>query len=230
MNRIAGVDGCHGGWICVIAGASVESQKFDTFSDLAEEVEAMIIAVDIPIGLADRGRRQCDDAARRRLGPMRGRSVFPAPIRALLRATTWKDANALSRSLQQKGIPQQSWAICKKIREVDDVLHARPELRERIVEVHPEVSFAEWAGAPLLASKKSREGAALRRALLEQQFPGAFEKIRAAHPRKSDVADDDIADALAALWTAQRVARGMARSLPPEPPLDETGLPMRIVR
>jgi predicted RNase H-like nuclease len=113
--------------------------------------------------------------------------------------------------------------------EVDDVLQARPELRERIVEVHPEVSFAEWAGEPLLASKKSRDGAALRRALLEQQFPGAFEKIRAAHSRKSDVGDDDIADALAALWTAQRIAYGTERSLQPEPPLDETGLPMRIV-
>ena len=41
--------------------------------------------------------------------------------------------------------------------------------------------------------------------------------------------DDDIQDAIAALWTAHRLARGEAKSLPEHPPTDSTGLPMRIV-
>ena len=40
---------------------------------------------------------------------------------------------------------------------------------------------------------------------------------------------DDLYDALAALWTARRIKRGIAETLPEEPSADEHGLPMRIV-
>jgi predicted RNase H-like nuclease len=43
------------------------------------------------------------------------------------------------------------------------------------------------------------------------------------------VADDDILDAFAALWTAERITSGVAVTLPENKPLDSTGLPMRIV-
>ena len=46
---------------------------------------------------------------------------------------------------------------------------------------------------------------------------------------KQELADDDIIDAIAGLWTAHRVADGTAETLPDSPPLDETGLPMEIV-
>ncbi|MFL5635521.1 MAG: DUF429 domain-containing protein, partial [Gemmatimonadaceae bacterium] len=45
-----------------------------------------------------------------------------------------------------------------------------------------------------------------------------------------DAADDDILDAFAALWTAERVARGAAITLPhADPPMDSVGLPMRML-
>ena len=40
---------------------------------------------------------------------------------------------------------------------------------------------------------------------------------------------NDILDAIATLWTAHRILDGMAETLPPSPPQDEAGLPMRIV-
>ena len=46
---------------------------------------------------------------------------------------------------------------------------------------------------------------------------------------KKDVADDDILDAFAALWTATRIFEGRARSLPERPPIDAAGLLMRIL-
>lgn len=51
--------------------------------------------IDVPIGLPDRGARECDKAARRRLGPSRGSSVFPAPIRRILAATSYIEACAI---------------------------------------------------------------------------------------------------------------------------------------
>ncbi len=43
------------------------------------------------------------------------------------------------------------------------------------------------------------------------------------------IAGVDGYDALAALWTARRIKRGIAETLPEEPSVDERGLPMRIV-
>ena len=46
--------------------------------------------------------------------------------------------------------------------------------------------------------------------------------------RRSQVGDDDILDAFAALWSAERLLRGEAITLPVEPELDATGLAMEI--
>ena len=42
------------------------------------------VLVDIPIGLPDSGRRECDLAARKLLGPRRGTSVFTGARRPAL--------------------------------------------------------------------------------------------------------------------------------------------------
>jgi predicted RNase H-like nuclease len=47
-------------------------------------------------------------------------------------------------------------------------------------------------------------------------------------PRK-DVQVNDLLDAFAAPWTAERIARGKAETLPPVPPRDPVGLRMEIV-
>lgn len=189
-----------------------------------------LVAIDIPIGLTERGARACDVAARQRLGPTRGTSVFPAPIRPVLAASSYAEANAISRQNQNLGISQQAWAIYPKIRELDALLQSRPALCERIVEIHPEVSFCHWnGGVPIVAGKRTPDGAAMRRALLDAHFgANAFTEARRRHSR-ADVADDDIADAFAALWTAERIVRGESISYPAAQLRDATGLPMRIV-
>jgi predicted RNase H-like nuclease len=113
---------------------------------------------------------------------------------------------------------------------MDDWLRSSKKDRSRVREVHPEVSF--WAmrgGHAFQESKKSREGRAARRATIERCLEaGVFERARAGY-RKKDVADDDILDAFAALWTAERIERGLAKTLPEHPPRDSRGLPMQIV-
>jgi predicted RNase H-like nuclease len=106
-----------------------------------------------------------------------------------------------------------------------------PSLRERVVEVHPEVSFCLWNGGRAMRhSKKRAEGRAERRALIDAVWPGAVERLRArlnGSGRRYGI--DDLYDALAALWSARRVRAGTARTLPDDPPTDRFGLPMRIV-
>jgi len=232
MPNIVGVDGCPAGWVALIEQtetASITAHVFLKFRDLALALDAAIIAIDIPIGLTECHARQCDVLARRRLGPLRGRSVFPAPIRPALQAPTDAAAKAASMAAQQKGISQQALAIYPKIREVDDFLHANATLRSRVVEVHPELTFSTWKGAPILPSKKKAEGHAIRRKLIETDFgPLAFESARDQIERRH-ASNDDIADAFAALWTARRIISGTSQTLPPDPPIDRQGLPMRMV-
>ena len=75
--------------------------------------------------------------------------------------------------------------------------------------------------------KASGFGFVERFRLVDQRFPGAAENIRGEF-RGSDVADDDILDALAALWTAIRLASNFAVRIGPEIANDERGLAMNI--
>lgn len=231
MTNLAGVDGCPAGWIAVVENSetrSIVATVFDNFARLAT-IDAAVIAIDIPIGLTDRDARHCDVLARKHLGPKRGTSVFPAPIRPALHAASYEEAKATSLAVQNKGISKQGWAIYPKICEIDDALRASAGLRARVFEVHPEVTFSEWSGAPIIQPKRKAAGRAIRRILIDDYFgPLAFESARASVARR-DAADDDLADAFAALWTARRIFAGTAQSLPDTPPIDRAGLPMRMM-
>lgn len=219
-TRIAGVDGCRRGWIAVVKdGAAIEPRVCESDGELVALFgECAVVAIDIPIGLSD-GPRFCDQNARQFLGK-RASSVFPAPPRSLLKVQDYADANRLSRQLQQRGISKQCWAIVPKVAQIDRILQKRHELRSRVREVHPEVSFTAWAKAEL-PSKHSAEGAAVRRALVAARY-GELPPL----PR--GVREDDLLDAFAALWTAERIFEGRATPLGDEH-RDVTGLPMRIV-
>jgi len=233
MPNIAGLDGCKSGWIAVyrrLNESAIESRVVTSIEELFASISDLtVVAIDIPIGLTDSGPRACDVMARREIGPRRS-SVFPAPIRAVIEALTYDDANRISRERQNKGMSKQSFAICPKIGAIDKELRSSTAMRDRVFEVHPEVSFRAWnGGAPMMHPKKTLDGGRDRLQLVSVYFGvDAFDLVRAAHPQR-DVADDDILDAFAGLWTAERIVGDDSRTLPAQPPVDVEGLPMRIV-
>lgn len=225
LTRIAGVDGCRAGWIAMVKdGASIEPRLCASDEELlALFSTCAVVAIDIPIGLAENGPRSCDHHARRFLG-RRASSVFPAPLRPLLALRDFAEANRVSRDLQKRGISKQGFAIVPKVAQIDRLLQRHRQLRGRVYEVHPEVSFAAWNGhEPIAASKHSKEGLAARRELAMAHFG---EDVLLSIPKHAG--EDDVLDALAALWTAERILAGRARDLG-DARLDLTGLPMRIV-
>ena len=235
LKLVAGVDGCRCGWFYTrraLDGPCLKSGVFQSAEELLASVrELAVLAIDIPIGLTEAGRRACDDDARKLLGWPRRNSVFPAPVRAALVARTREEASTITFAKDGRKVGTQAWAIYPKIREIDEALRALPPARRcRVVEVHPEVCFWAWQGGkPMLLSKKVREGRAKREQLVARHFGArVFAEARARFLKK-DVASDDILDAFAALWTAERIARGEARCLPERPPRDAVRLPMRIV-
>ncbi len=232
---LMGIDGCRAGWIVAASDVALSTLAFDLVPDLEPVIARVeraggVIAIDIPIGLRDGGARDCDRAARRRLGRPRGSSVFPAPCRAALRALDYRQACALSRRAAGVALSRQCFAIIGKIREVD--ARMTPARQAFVREVHPELVFAvlDGRGRGLVESKKTGAGERVRRRLLRGVAPdfdpGA---VRAALGR-SGVTRDDVIDAVACLVAARRVAHGAMLVLPEGTvPRDARGLRMEIV-
>jgi predicted RNase H-like nuclease len=210
---LCGSDGArHEQWITLgTQGTHLSAALFPGAKDLAG-LGADRHLIDIPIGLPAAGPRLAEQDARSLLGSPRASSVFPAPVRAVLGAKSQSQASLIGRSIDGRGVSAQTYSILARIAAVDSIMS--PLLQARLREAHPELSFAAWAGAPMLASKKTPSGRAARRALVDSFFgPSAFPFVRALFPRAL-VRDDDILDAFACLWSSIRLARGTASVLP----------------
>jgi predicted RNase H-like nuclease len=225
------VDGCRGGWLVISAPGlpcAPGQLRWRVLEGLGPALDApglALTAVDMPVGLAGAGPRLCDQEARRLLGPRRS-SVFPAPPRPCLAATTYAEACDLSAAASGRKLSRQAYNLLPRIRQLDQWLQANPAAWPRVREVHPELAFRQWnGGVPMAAAKKTEAGARQRAALVEAWLPGSAAAIRDSL-RRSVAADDDILDALACLWSAARLLRGEALTLGGDP--DGTGLPMRI--
>jgi predicted RNase H-like nuclease len=228
---LCGVDGCPAGWLSVSLDDKGEMPVARIFPDAAEllhDAAERLVAIDIPIGLPSNGVRRCDMEARAILGPRKS-SVFPAPLRCTLLAPSYEEACAASAGACGKRLSRQTYEILPRIRQVDTLLRERPTLVQIVYEVHPEVCFCHWnARKAMRHPKQSGFGFLERFRLAEQAFPGAAENIRNTIPRKQ-ASDDDILDALAALWTARRIRAGTAQRLGNPPEWDEQGLPMQML-
>jgi predicted RNase H-like nuclease len=125
-------------------------------------------------------------------------------------------------------LTRQAFGILRKIEEVDALLSPHPELQEMVREIHPELSFAVWNGGRPMKSRKSRvAGRFERERLVEGRWPGQRVKL-VQQLQDSAYKPDDLNDALAALWTAERIHSGTARRVPAEPPCDRLGLKMEM--
>jgi predicted RNase H-like nuclease len=175
----------------------------------------------LPIGLPDAGRRQADVLARKPAGP-RWASVFMTPVRAALEEDDYAAATAMNHKLAGEGISRQAHGLRAKILQVDQWVRHAPH---RVVEIHPEVSFAGPAGTALDVSKSTWAGVARRRRLLAGAGIVLAEDLGLAG-EKAGV--DDVLDAAVAAWTARRVADGQAQPMPQPPEKFSDGPPCAI--
>ena len=230
-----GIDGCRAGWFFVREQqGSLDFGVAPTIDDLMRTVSIpATVFIDIPIGLHEHNGepRGCDTAARKLLGWRRSSSVFPAPIRDVLSAANYADANAMSKTLAGKGLSRQAFGLIPKIREVDDWLANRRDRRMTLREVHPELSFCALNGGVAMAhSKKTADGLVERMTLLGTRLSQAQSVVDGAMARylRKHVACDDIVDALVVLVTAMTPSDRLATA-PASPLIDPTGLAMEIV-
>jgi predicted RNase H-like nuclease len=206
--RVAGVDGTKGGWVAIVledGGFAADYFLRPIETEFGELADAEVIAVDIPIEF---GPRQADIAARPYL---RGAAstVFTTPARELLERPFGPG----------RGLSAQAHALGPRIVHVTEL--ARSD--SRLYEVHPEVSFRAMNEERPLGYRKNSAGGALERIELLRRQGIEVTRLGPA----AAVPLDDVLDAAAAAWSAQRIATGKARSLPDPPELVD-GRPIAI--
>lgn len=231
--RVAiGIDGCADGWLFFrfegeAATFGVRERVIDILR--GEPADACVL-IDMPIGLRGRGKqeRRCDVEVRASLGPRRA-SVFAAPLRPVLKAGSYADANAQQKRLSGRGLSKQAWNILPKIRELDELLQAEPQARQMLREAHPELLFAGLAGGPMSHAKKTRSGFTERMTILSIMHPHAEALIASAFLAHGgfEAARDDVVDAFVLALCARRPTQLV--SVPAEPEADPKGLPMQMV-
>ncbi|GAB5406367.1 MAG: DUF429 domain-containing protein [Aureliella sp.] len=213
---VVGVDGWNKKWVAV----ELHDGKFhgiyiaETLAEIAQRSEYEVIGIDVPIGLVDAPPRKADAAARELLQTRRS-SVFDAPPAFCLsqEVATYSDANRISKETLGRGISAQAFALMSNIREADSV--ARDDVR--VFEVHPELSFTAMNNQrPMPYPKKSWSGLVDRIKALASHDIHLPDPLDGNDPRSSAgrAGADDILDAAAVAWSAQRIAAGKAIALP----------------
>jgi predicted RNase H-like nuclease len=228
-GQVLGVDACRTGWAGIaLSGGQARAYFAPGIQELADRAAAdgplLVIAIDIPVGLPDAGRRSADVLARKEL-KARWPSLFITPVRTAVEAADYQAAAAENRRLAGEGLSRQAFALRAKILDVDQWLQVGSPAPVRVVEAHPELSFAAMAGAPLRSRKSTWAGAVQRRTLLAREGI-VLEGDLGLAGEQAGV--DDVLDAAAAAWTARRVSQGSARCLPPSPEVFSDGLPAAI--
>jgi predicted RNase H-like nuclease len=202
-KRVAGVDACPGGWAVAIwhPDGAVDLLRIASFDETLR-LDVAAIGADIPIGAPELPPRAADREARGYVGA-RASSVFPTPPRSVLDAPDYATALRRHRGLTGTGLSKQAFSLCRRMLEVEP--HALTD--ERIIEVHPEVSFRELAGQPLGHPKTTAKGREERQLLLARAGI-----VLPPLPRGLPVVD--ALDAAVTAWTAARWARGEAWPFP----------------
>ncbi|HEY8565974.1 MAG TPA: DUF429 domain-containing protein [Beijerinckiaceae bacterium] len=237
---IAGVDGCPKGWVVALSPADDVSRPvvrvLPRLADLFDGPEApQVTAIDMPLGLPDRvgpGGRGPEAIVRGLIGARRS-SVFSVPSRAAVEAPDYPSACAAARATSDppRAVSKQCFHLFPKIRELDALLRACPELRAKVFEAHPELSFRRLNGDRPLAEPKKLAGRGhpageAERVRLLAAGGIAPEALDARPPRGA--ARDDLLDALANLLTARRILQGKAQPHPDPPGCDAHGLRVAI--
>lgn len=227
-----GVQGCKAGWIAVHEhGGDFDFVVEKNFSDLARRFPRAFVGVNMPIGLADEGDRQCDTLARERLGE-RAAVILDPPLRPMLAAETREDAAARRKGMDGKTLDDKDWERLRKVREVDEMIRKDENLRGRIYEVHPELSFAHLNyGKPLPSDIDTPEGReeriqALVSAWRREWIDEMLARIEKDYP--GEVTPADLINAIACLWSIQRVLSDQAAWVGDLSVRDGAGLPMAI--
>tara|TARA_A100001011_G_scaffold386539_1_gene462574 strand:- start:551 stop:1099 length:549 start_codon:yes stop_codon:yes gene_type:complete len=165
----------------------------------------------MPTGLEiNKPNRSCDIAARKFLGP-RSSTIFSPPCQDAIYSKNYDEAKATNLKKTGKSVSKQSWFLSKKIIETKNFIESDSKLD--LKEGHPECSFTQISGAPILENKKTMKGIFKRLDILNKlnfDLPRLVEML----PKNVNIGIDDLLDAAILCWTASRFFNGNIKTFP----------------
>tara|TARA_R110002126_G_scaffold53886_2_gene145941 strand:- start:1675 stop:2382 length:708 start_codon:yes stop_codon:yes gene_type:complete len=228
--KTGGIDGCKVGWLFISFDEGNERyQILKTKEELEEKLlETDRTFIDMPIGLEDEEyTRECDALMRKEVGGRYSPSVFSPPIRPALAAPSYVEANMISYEYTEKKLSLQSWNITPKIQMIDDLLTRHSGLQEKVLESHPEHLFMKLNDGEIFQKKNLKKGIKHRLKLIEEEEPivdDFFRDIKEEY-RRSEVAEDDIVDAMVLALFAKWTKEKPIKTIPFKVEKDSKGLP-----
>ncbi len=203
-----------------------------TFTEVMAQVRPSLMAIDMPVGLADEHHpRILEKYARPLLKPTRQGSIFVPPCREAVFADSYERAKEINASVTGKMFSIQAWHLVPKIRDIDQWLAQHPTDITRLIESHPEICLAMInGGRPMTHYKKTIEGFNERMACLEAHLPETREALTAGRLqfKKNLVATDDLVDALVLGVTSRLAGKYGWTHLTQIPETDAQGIPFRL--
>lgn len=189
----------------------------------------------MPIGLPESIDDIRPDSEARKILSGRSSCIFNTPCRQAVYLDDYHESSMINKSILGKGLSRQSFAISSKIREIDEFLQRRPDLKDKLKESHPELCFAVLASddsyiLPLFNSKHTTEGHDDRVAILQDYYNRTYEIID--HIMKDITLFklmEDCIDALCLAVTAWMGSKNGYNTIPANPQKDKRGLPMRMI-
>ena len=228
-----GIDGCKGGWIAVsLSGSCYELGIFKDIEAICSKYnnfENMII--DMPIGLPESQEDIRPDDIARKMLKGKASSIFNTPCRQAVYSEIYSEANEINKTILGKGLSSQSFAICGKIREIDEFLSKNSHYKNGILESHPELCFALLNGGnPILDNKKNPDGERKRVELLRDYYEKTEDLITFAMSNtKIKHMMDDVLDALCLAVVGKLISERGFMCVPETPMMDNTGLLMQMI-
>jgi len=202
MTTVLGIDACPGGWVSVeLRDGQFAAAHFEPrLSVLIRRMSAaVVIAVDMPLGLMDSSERNADRLVRAMLGK-RWTSVFITPPKSVFGEEDYAAACVRCNELVGWKPSQQAWGLRTKLLEANRVYDTDGL---PLYEVHPELSFLELDLRYEDGSKKTWRGQRARLRVLQAAGIDLPEDLGQAIQK---VPADDILDATAAAWSSHRIA------------------------
>jgi predicted RNase H-like nuclease len=219
MTTFIGIDAFPAGWVAVYLEKKTHRFHYAATTDHLLDVSYQRAMIDIPIGLPQRGYRDCDLAAKAIIGP----SVFLGARWNVWGFESYEAANAHYRIVKDTCISQQLWHLRYKLKEINETITS--EIQNRLFESHPELVFWRLNRKQTLPNKKTPEGR-LRRIELVEEYGISRIKEWLDQRHGTGIRRDDLIDACACAIAARD--RNPNNRLPLGDPPMERGRRMEI--
>lgn len=195
-----GIDGCKDKWIAVcLTENQFNVDKFNCIEEICDKYkDADSVIIDIPIGLPESNEDIRPENEARKYLKGKTSSIFNTPCRQAVYAENYTKAIEENKANLGISLSPLSYAICSKIREVDEFLLKEPKWKNRLVEGHPEICFSKLNGdAAILENKTKADGQEKRLEVLREYYKNSdliINKFIKDVPSRTKI--DDVIDAL----------------------------------